>query len=1042
MNYYDKYIKYKKKYIELKDKNYILMQGGGKPLLKIIKGINLFEENSLKSKYLNPIYGFFWNDLGAIKNYFDWNNTDDFISRIVKKCFNKVTIKYQPTHSIFFEENICKKIGILLGFMFTRIEKNDVWEKISNDIKIKISIIDNYLDFNSLSKKMKKKKAKKKKSLLKDFPDDDITSIFSSYNNKFTRENLITFTEKLKELKEGSIKSQLKNYIQIALIDNGIFDKIILKKEYNLLNIEDPIYNEENLIENLKKYKENLEEILMPKITKIKGTYTDVFKKWYNHNNFKHGFNNQQIFHVFLAIVWYCANNKNGIQKYYEGLNYYLTNKVTIPGDFLTQVFNTDDFRENESTYDDEDDDDDDDEDDEDFSLLDDEWLMNESELDYKEPDIYSLITHIFKQNPIQLFQTEVVKFSYKNCKVNFSDCGEATLRSFISVLIYDPVSGYNIETLKNLGASEKIIEFFLVYNTEKDVDIMEKKDFEGLKLNSRDAWGFIVSNLNGTNDINYNNYCKIDANNKFKYEIASGLNKKKEENNMLTVLKKLFNKIEKWDDFNNLPEILIKTKFKDSANGNILIKRKVKDNVFKYNWIFDPGHYDFILNNEQKKSFTYSGLKAHKNNDLIFYCRMKFTKIEDVLKNIKNYEKITRYENWYYFINYSNDIYDINSLPTIFNYSFDNDTFFNNDLYSSILIYINKNFTDEQKNKIKLNIKKFSEKFNNEDFQEKLEIYGFKFNRVDSNEEFYSTFHQNVKEINIKIKNENELKSDWFEKFVNLKTLYCNYENLINIENLPNSIEKLSYKGVFNNKIIININKLTKLKHLILNLGYNDYDNVTEKINSPSLSSLVVNSGHYNKDILKIDTLNNLKTLYLERWYWDKFLKQDVDIDLSKLQKLFLPRSSTNNGETIKKILEKIKDSNNLEYLEFPQQIKTNDNNYTRLDDLFEGYEGNPLPMNLKSLTINGHMKSLAIINNLTKLEELDFGYKFKGPINNSLNNLTNLKKLTLKYGYEESTDIKNQFSDGLELIIRKKIKRGTAHPYFQKLKKFEFFI
>jgi len=53
MDYYEKYLKYKKKYIELKNQI-----GGDKPIIQQIDKINLFHDSEMEM-YLNPIYGYY-----------------------------------------------------------------------------------------------------------------------------------------------------------------------------------------------------------------------------------------------------------------------------------------------------------------------------------------------------------------------------------------------------------------------------------------------------------------------------------------------------------------------------------------------------------------------------------------------------------------------------------------------------------------------------------------------------------------------------------------------------------------------------------------------------------------------------------------------------------------------------------------------------------------------------------------------------------------------------------------------------------------------
>ena len=70
MEYYQKYLKYKTKYMSLKKSIKIKqMYGGDKPMVEILKDINLFPIDSKIESYLNPIYGFLLNETGFIKNY-------------------------------------------------------------------------------------------------------------------------------------------------------------------------------------------------------------------------------------------------------------------------------------------------------------------------------------------------------------------------------------------------------------------------------------------------------------------------------------------------------------------------------------------------------------------------------------------------------------------------------------------------------------------------------------------------------------------------------------------------------------------------------------------------------------------------------------------------------------------------------------------------------------------------------------------------------------------------------------------------------------
>ena len=77
MNYYQKYIKYKNKYLLLKKNKYDNIQyGGEQPEVYVLKDISPLSDPNM-DLLLNPIYGFLWNFLGPIENYFNFRTNDN-----------------------------------------------------------------------------------------------------------------------------------------------------------------------------------------------------------------------------------------------------------------------------------------------------------------------------------------------------------------------------------------------------------------------------------------------------------------------------------------------------------------------------------------------------------------------------------------------------------------------------------------------------------------------------------------------------------------------------------------------------------------------------------------------------------------------------------------------------------------------------------------------------------------------------------------------------------------------------------------------------
>jgi hypothetical protein len=92
MNFYEKYIKYKKKYLKYKT---TFQFGGGKPLNNIIKNINLFTNPDME-QYLNPIYGFFMCETDYIVYNYDLYDKD-FIKTNDSKIIHKISKRLPET---------------------------------------------------------------------------------------------------------------------------------------------------------------------------------------------------------------------------------------------------------------------------------------------------------------------------------------------------------------------------------------------------------------------------------------------------------------------------------------------------------------------------------------------------------------------------------------------------------------------------------------------------------------------------------------------------------------------------------------------------------------------------------------------------------------------------------------------------------------------------------------------------------------------------------------------------------------------------------
>ncbi len=100
MNYHKKYLKYKNKYLILKNK---IQTGGERPYMFAMKEINLIKDLDMK-KYLNPLHGFIMDKTGFISNnYFLHKNKliDTKESKLIFHICKQVTNSIEITNKIY-----------------------------------------------------------------------------------------------------------------------------------------------------------------------------------------------------------------------------------------------------------------------------------------------------------------------------------------------------------------------------------------------------------------------------------------------------------------------------------------------------------------------------------------------------------------------------------------------------------------------------------------------------------------------------------------------------------------------------------------------------------------------------------------------------------------------------------------------------------------------------------------------------------------------------------------------------------------------------
>ena len=284
-NSYNKYIKYKTKYLKLKAN--INMVGGGRPSIDILKDINLFPEGSEIEQYLNPIYGFLWIECNAITNYYNFGDPEKHITNFIKKVFYKIPGTVQPT-KILFKDVSTRNLGRFLAYKYVRF----------SEFSLKLKLI--FLQIKQCIKNIKISNNNESKISKCNVEINELNQLVNNINDKYYL--LINSIDFLNDNNSDLIKKEL-NELQLYFEE---YDKnSIIPSDINIRN---------RVIRGSAGWKENNVDINM--------------------------------FHVMLAVVWWNAHDKNGIKEFYEGVNEILsdTMKVTIPDDFVNNNFTKDHY--------------------------------------------------------------------------------------------------------------------------------------------------------------------------------------------------------------------------------------------------------------------------------------------------------------------------------------------------------------------------------------------------------------------------------------------------------------------------------------------------------------------------------------------------------------------------------------------------------------------------------------------------------------------------------------------------------------------------
>ena len=992
MDYYYKYFKYKQKYINLKKYNMI---GGDKPSFYNLKNINLFPSNTQIEQYLNPVYGFIWNESGAITNYLNFKNNENNISKLVISTFYTINSVVQLSSKLYSTVKP-SDLGQLLAYHY--LYKITIYDDI-NKINNIISYIDKLIEDLYYKKTLVINKSNKK-------------------GIKFICDRFKLLDDKLSKLKDSNYESIMINDIKFdsLLIDNN--DKL-----YDKLN---------KYLITLSEYKTS---IITNFETKHKITYsskeasTNINSFIIVNGNFKIGNNDNELFHVILAIVWWISNNKNGIKEYYEGINSILPLElqVTIPEIFITDIYTKTE-------------------------------LENVDSMD--QLDFYNGLanTYKLKKGSIHLYNQQYSISCCDECK-KYPDCGESTIRNFINIITYNiGKNNFDIEKLKKLNPKKEVLEYYEKFNniilqsSEKEVEIFNKQ------LNARDAWSIVVSNLPG---VNYKFKSTHDEN--YWYEIEDGLSKITKNGvqiiNILQVLRNLFICLKDWNDFETKLDnkIEIDSSKLDQEGFGIIQIMTEQDNFY---WHFQKGHYKFEKIVNSSTQIDINELMAKQQ----FYIKIFNSSFEELFKES---ELINNIPNWYYYLYYTPD-----NLISVLNYNYSKKILLDGD-YNLIFVYVDKNYNEDQKRRIYLNLNKINKI--NDISNNDLEKYNFKYDtsglkKIDNiieckfiiNEELSDSLDKLTNLENLTLGEAfNQKLANSLDNLVNLKNLYLSpafNQNLGESLNKLTKLETLVFKYRFNQELANSLDKLVNLKSLIFGTDFNQ--KLANSLNNLANLNNLEFGNNFNQDLA--NSLNNLANL--NNLEFGNNFNQDLGESLNKLTKLerldfkfkFNKElgKSLDNLVNLKSLIFFYSDfnqelANSLDYLVnlenltlgkfFNQKLANSLDNLVNLKNLtlgeaFNQELANSLDnlVNLKNLTfeLDFNQELANSLNNLVNLENLTFGLAFNQKLANSLYNLVNLKNLYLSSAFNQNLgESLNKFTKLETLVFKSRFNKELAN-------------
>jgi hypothetical protein len=227
-----------------------------------------------------------------------------------------------------------------------------------------------------------------------------------------------------------------------------------------------------------------------------------------------------------------------------------------------------------------------------------------------------------FEKLAIEIIRPDFMLYPYEHaehfCKDNrpftYPDCGEIAVRNIINILCFNGTN-FDIEILKKKGAIKEVIDYYTVFNNFNLQSDPEPTEIFGMNLNSRDAWSKLVIDKSQHNIV-FNKNC---ANPEYGYDMKGGLSKDGKKPNLLQMLNNLLNGIVEWNDLTtdgNITKITTNKNTHTHGVGKVNIK-----NIFNNSFIVDlkEDHYNTELTNKRNVDNTkYDHITNPKHKNML----------------------------------------------------------------------------------------------------------------------------------------------------------------------------------------------------------------------------------------------------------------------------------------------------------------------------------------------------------------------------------------------------------------------------------------